>query len=389
METRRQRYSEATKQALVEVAERLFTAHGYSATSLDAIAAGADVTKGALYHHFSGKQAIFEAAFERVQSRATTGIADAAAGHPDPWDKAQAGMRAFLEAVQEPGYRQVVVSDGPSVLGHERYREQEERSTYALVDEIVRSVLTAEGRDLDDAMLDTFTRIFFGAMSAAGGSVAVSDDPAAAAAAGRGGDRRHPGRAPAPPRRRRRSAGAGDYFANVTLPLTAGTSSTHTWPAGTVRSPPLVESSIAPVRPSLVQVPFTTRPPWKSSAAPLPSNLVSGHRVAGRVAVARVADADPQHEHGVGRELVALRGVGVGVDVAALLELPAGGVGAEVGGERAGLRALRQVGLVAPREVGGRLLLGLEALGDVAELGEEVVGRRARRLAVDAGLRPR
>ncbi len=181
METRRQRYSEATKQALVEVAERLFTAHGYSATSLDAIAAGADVTKGALYHHFSGKQAIFEAAFERVQSRATTGIADAAAGHPDPWDKAQAGMRAFLGAVQEPGYRQVVVADGPSVLGHERYREQEERSTYALVDEIVRSVLTAEGRDLDDAMLDTFTRIFFGAMSAAGGSVAVSDDPAAAA----------------------------------------------------------------------------------------------------------------------------------------------------------------------------------------------------------------
>ena len=90
-------------------------------------------------------------------------------------------MRAFLEAVQEPAYRQVVVSDGPSVLGHERYREQEERSTYALVDEIVRSVLTAEGRDLDDAMLDTFTRIFFGAMSAAGGSVAVSDDPAAAA----------------------------------------------------------------------------------------------------------------------------------------------------------------------------------------------------------------
>ena len=186
METRRQRYSEATKQALVEVAERLFTAHGYSATSLDAIAAGADVTKGALYHHFSGKQAIFEAAFERVQARATTGIAHAAAGHPDPWDKAQAGMRAFLEAVQEPAYRQVVVSDGPSVLGHERYREQEERSTYALVGEIVRSVLTAENlpdavAGLDDPMLDTFTRIFFGAVSAAGGSVAVSDDPAAAA----------------------------------------------------------------------------------------------------------------------------------------------------------------------------------------------------------------
>ena len=183
---RRQRWPDATRRALVDVAEQLFTQHGYAATSLDAIVAGADVTKGALYHHFSGKQAIFEAAFERVESRATSGIAQATEGHRDPWDKAQAGLRAFLAAVQEPGYRQVVVSDGPSVLGHERYREQEERSTYAIVDEIVRSVLTADDGTLgdtrlDDAMLDTFTRIFFGAMSAAGGSVAVSDDPAAAA----------------------------------------------------------------------------------------------------------------------------------------------------------------------------------------------------------------
>jgi AcrR family transcriptional regulator len=186
METRRQRYSEATRQALVEVAERLFTAQGYAATSLDAIAAGAEVTKGALYHHFSGKQAIFEAASERVQSRAATAIVAATSEQQDPWDQARAGLRAFLEAVQEPGYRQVVVSDGPSVLGHERSRERVERSTYALVDRIVRSALTAEdplqdGTRLDDAMLDTFTRIFFGAMSAAGGSVAASDDPAGAA----------------------------------------------------------------------------------------------------------------------------------------------------------------------------------------------------------------
>lgn len=182
MRTRRQRYSDSTKRALVDVAEQLFTTHGYSATSLDAIVAGADVTKGALYHHFSGKQAVFEAAFERVESRASSGIARATEGHDDPWEKAQAGLRAFLEAVQEPAYRQVVISDGPSVLGHERFREQEERSTYAIVDEIVRSALGTDAYDLDDAMLDTFTRIFFGAMSAAGGAVAVSQDPAAAAA---------------------------------------------------------------------------------------------------------------------------------------------------------------------------------------------------------------
>jgi AcrR family transcriptional regulator len=181
MKTRRQRYSDSTKRALVEVAEQLFTENGYTATSLDAIVAGADVTKGALYHHFSGKQAIFEAAFEQVESRATAGIAEATEGHQDPWQKAQAGLRAFLAAVQEPGYRQIVISDGPSVLGHERYREQEERSTYGIVDAIVREVLSDEAWELDDAMLDTFARIFFGAMSAAGGSVAASDNPAAAA----------------------------------------------------------------------------------------------------------------------------------------------------------------------------------------------------------------
>lgn len=180
--SRRRRGSASTELALVEAAELLFTEHGYQATSLDAIAAGADVTKGALYHHFSGKQAIFEAAFERVERRATEGIVEATTGHDDPWVQAQAGVRAFLTAVQEPAYRQVVVSDGPSVLGHERFREQEERSTYAIVDRIVRSVLTAGAWDLDEAMLDTFTRVFFGAMSAAGGSVAVSEDPAGAAA---------------------------------------------------------------------------------------------------------------------------------------------------------------------------------------------------------------
>ncbi len=62
--SRRQQYSASTKRALVDVAEELFTESGYAATSLDAIVAGARVTKGALYHHFSGKQALFEAVFD-------------------------------------------------------------------------------------------------------------------------------------------------------------------------------------------------------------------------------------------------------------------------------------------------------------------------------------
>lgn len=179
--SRRQQYSASTKRALVDVAEELFTENGYAATSLDAIVAGARVTKGALYHHFSGKQALFEAVFERVEGDASRAIQKALKGHRDPWDKALAGLRAFLEVVREPRYRRVVIQEGPSVLGYERFREQEERSTFANVLEIVKAVLAAGTWDLDEDMQQTFARIFFGAMSSAGESVSSADDPVRAA----------------------------------------------------------------------------------------------------------------------------------------------------------------------------------------------------------------
>ena len=180
--SRRAQYSASTKRALIDVAEELFTENGYAATSLDSIVAGARVTKGALYHHFSGKQALFEAVFERVESNASKAIQKSLRGERDPWEKAMLGLRAFLEVVQEPTYRRVVILEGPAVLGYARFREQEERSTFANVLEIVRSVLSAGHWELDEDMLQTFARIFFGAMSSAGESVSSAEDPEAAAA---------------------------------------------------------------------------------------------------------------------------------------------------------------------------------------------------------------
>jgi len=175
--SRRQQYSASTKKALIEVATAQFTEHGYGGTSLDTIVAGARVTKGALYHHFSGKQAVFEAVFAKVEDDAAKVIKAALKGTSDPWDKALAGLRSFLAVVQDPTYQRVVIQDGPAILGYERFREQEERSSYGIVQEIVGSVLEASTYELDDAMKQTFSRIFFGAMSAAGESVSTADDP--------------------------------------------------------------------------------------------------------------------------------------------------------------------------------------------------------------------
>jgi AcrR family transcriptional regulator len=178
--TRRQDYSASTKRALVDVASELFTEQGYAGTSLDEIVAGARVTKGALYHHFSGKQALFEAVFENVEEEASRSIRRAVKGHRDPWEKARAGLRAFLEVCQQPAYRRVVIAEGPAVLGYERYREQEERSTFGIVQDIVAAVLSTY--ELEQSMVETFSRVFFGAMSAAGSAVTTADDPRRASA---------------------------------------------------------------------------------------------------------------------------------------------------------------------------------------------------------------
>ena len=178
--SRRAEFSASTRQALVDVAERLFTEQGYAATSLDAIVAGARVTKGALYHHFAGKQALFEEVFERVEHAASKAVHDQIKGEQDPWLKARAGLRAFLEVVRQPTYRRVVIQDGPGVLGYERFREQEERSTFSNVLTIVASVLSAGPLEMDEPMQRTFARIFFGAMSSAGESVSLAEDPEAA-----------------------------------------------------------------------------------------------------------------------------------------------------------------------------------------------------------------
>jgi len=178
--SRRQQYSASTRRALVVAAEDLFTVGGYASTSLDAIVSAARVTKGALYHHYSGKQALFEAVFQDVEVRATERIRAAIRGASDPWERAIEALRAFLDVVQEPSYRRVVVQEGPAILGYERFREQEERSTYGVVTELVRDVLDAGPFDLDEEMVETFSRILFGAMSAAGESVSDSDDPRSA-----------------------------------------------------------------------------------------------------------------------------------------------------------------------------------------------------------------
>jgi AcrR family transcriptional regulator len=177
--SRRQDYSSSTKRALLDSATTLFTDHGYAGTSLDEVVAAARVTKGALYHHFPSKLALFENVFLRVQEETTTEIGRAINTSKDPWERAQTGLEKFLEVCRQPEFRRICMQEGPVALGHERWQEAEKASSYGIVQGIVEELLADLGSGADQ-LGEAFTAVFYGAIRSASEYVSDAEDPEAA-----------------------------------------------------------------------------------------------------------------------------------------------------------------------------------------------------------------
>lgn len=118
-ETRRsnRERTEATRAALIEAARRLFVEKSYAETGTPEIVAAAGVTRGALYHHFADKQALFCAIVEREAALVAAEIERAAPVELPPREALVAGGEAFLEAMGAPGRTRLLLLDGPAVLG--------------------------------------------------------------------------------------------------------------------------------------------------------------------------------------------------------------------------------------------------------------------------------
>jgi AcrR family transcriptional regulator len=112
----RERQAEATRELLVAIARERFTSQGYAATSIDDIVQRAGVAKGALYHHFSGKDALFRAVYEAVLGEVASAVMAAALAVQEPWAGVRAGLSAFLDACLDPAFRRIVVLESVSVL---------------------------------------------------------------------------------------------------------------------------------------------------------------------------------------------------------------------------------------------------------------------------------
>jgi AcrR family transcriptional regulator len=172
---------QATRAHLVEVATRLFAAHGYDGTSIEAVLVGSGVSRGSLYHHFPGKDALFWAVMEEVGARISGPVAEAMRDAPDPVAALRAGCLAWIRLAGDPVVQQIMLIDAPAVLGWQRWRELDENSLGE-----IRAAVTyaAEEGSIERRHVDTFAHIVLAAANEVAMMIVRADDPAAALSAG-------------------------------------------------------------------------------------------------------------------------------------------------------------------------------------------------------------
>ena len=175
---RRIAQGDATRANLVAAARELFGEHGYADTSIDEVVARAGLTKGAVYHHFDGKEGLFRAVFEQVHSEVTdTGRGRVHATGP------VAGAAAWLRAVGRRPPRSRCAAHRPAgraraVLGWDEVRSIENRFGTVALRGALRKAMVAGV--LERQPLRPLALLVIGALGEGCLYIAEADDPVAA-----------------------------------------------------------------------------------------------------------------------------------------------------------------------------------------------------------------
>ena len=168
-------HGEQTKARLVAVAREMFARSGHSGVAMQDVCAEAGVTRGALYHHFPGKNGLFRAVCEQVATDVTARVAAAAQARPDAWSRLVAGCRSFLEVSAQDDVRRILLTDAPSVLGWAQLRELDARHGLGLVKIGIRRAIQ-EGA-IESGPVDTLAHMLVSALNEAAMLIGRSADP--------------------------------------------------------------------------------------------------------------------------------------------------------------------------------------------------------------------
>jgi len=173
----------ATRGQLIEVATRLFAEHGYEGTSIEAVLSAAGVSRGALYHHFAGKEALFEAVVSAVSAQVTVELTEVISGCADPVDALRTAALAWISLAADPVIQRVVLVDAPSVLGWDRWRAMDDGRTLGALRALLQAV-SDTGR-LPAELVAPFSHMILAALDEIVMVVARAPDSTAAVAEGR------------------------------------------------------------------------------------------------------------------------------------------------------------------------------------------------------------
>jgi AcrR family transcriptional regulator len=181
--TKRAAQGQATRGQLIEVATGLFAERGYEDTSIEAVLAAAGVSRGALYYHFAGKDALFEAVMASVQDRIMAELTMAVGEASDAVGALMAAALAWIDLAGDPVVQRVILLDAPSVLGWERWRGMNEEGTLGAMRAMLQAV--ADSGRLAPELVGPFAHMILAACDEIALVIARSQDPEAAKAEGR------------------------------------------------------------------------------------------------------------------------------------------------------------------------------------------------------------
>jgi len=173
----------STRERIVQTARRLFTASGYEGTSTETVLQESGVSRGALYHHFDDKEALFSAVLEAVEADIESATSRAAANFDDPVEKLRAAFDAFLGMASGPEVRQIVLIDAHSVVGWQKWREIDERHGFGRLKAGLHRIANT-GRVREDRV-EIFAHMLLASLFEVAFLIARSPDPAEAARIGR------------------------------------------------------------------------------------------------------------------------------------------------------------------------------------------------------------
>jgi AcrR family transcriptional regulator len=166
-----------TRALLVRAGRELFGTIGFTTAKASEIARLAGVTRGALLHHFADKEGLFAAVLEEVESETAERVFAAAITGSDPLEWLRLGFGAFLVECVKPDISQIMLIDGPSVLGWETWHEIDSRYGYRPVFDTLLAAVAAGLVESDDPA--SLAYLLLGALAQAGTIIGHADDPEA------------------------------------------------------------------------------------------------------------------------------------------------------------------------------------------------------------------